>query len=201
MCNCSTGPRPVPLAILDSPGEWLLDLPRYDPGVRPDDVAAISLKRIAEKAIEHRFKGKILVGHCCSLARQDDDLAKRTIDLVAEASLSVVSLPMCNMYLQDRVAGLAAGHGPVLVLGAPGTGKTTALLAAVLLRDHITPLRAAGLALIVALALLAWLARRWSDPAFPRHFPWFNSERYWGEHILELREQLAAMNEPPLVIY
>lgn len=47
----------------------------------------------------------------------------------------------------------------------------------------------------------AWLARRWTDPAFPRHFPWFNSERYWGEHILELREQLAALNEPPLVIY
>ena len=47
----------------------------------------------------------------------------------------------------------------------------------------------------------AWLARRWSDPAFPRHFPWFNTERYWGEHILELREQLAALQEPALVIY
>ena len=47
----------------------------------------------------------------------------------------------------------------------------------------------------------AWLARRWDDPAFPRHFPWFNTERYWGEHILELREQLAAMNELPLVVY
>jgi Ser/Thr protein kinase RdoA (MazF antagonist) len=47
----------------------------------------------------------------------------------------------------------------------------------------------------------AWLARRWSDPAFPRHFPWFNTERYWAEHILELREQLSAMQEPPLVIF
>lgn len=47
----------------------------------------------------------------------------------------------------------------------------------------------------------AWLARRWTDPAFPHHFPWFNTERYWGEHILELREQLAALQEPPLVIY
>ncbi|HWV16484.1 MAG TPA: serine/threonine protein kinase [Cellvibrio sp.] len=47
----------------------------------------------------------------------------------------------------------------------------------------------------------AWLARRWSDPAFPHHFPWFNSERYWAEHILELREQLAALQEPPLVIF
>ena len=44
----------------------------------------------------------------------------------------------------------------------------------------------------------AWLARRWDDPAFPRTFPWFNSLQYWGEHILELREQLAALQEPPL---
>jgi Ser/Thr protein kinase RdoA (MazF antagonist) len=44
----------------------------------------------------------------------------------------------------------------------------------------------------------AWLARRWEDPAFPTAFPWFNTVRYWGEHILELREQLAALDEPPL---
>ncbi len=47
----------------------------------------------------------------------------------------------------------------------------------------------------------AWLARRWADPAFPRTFPWFNTERYWAEHILELREQLALLNEPPLEIF
>jgi Ser/Thr protein kinase RdoA (MazF antagonist) len=44
----------------------------------------------------------------------------------------------------------------------------------------------------------AWLARRWDDPAFPRSFTWFNTERYWAEHILELREQLAALQEEPL---
>lgn len=44
----------------------------------------------------------------------------------------------------------------------------------------------------------AWLARRWDDPAFPMHFPWFNSERYWGQHILELREQLSLLQEEPL---
>lgn len=44
----------------------------------------------------------------------------------------------------------------------------------------------------------AWLARRWNDPAFPHNFPWFNTERYWAEHVLELREQLAALQEPPL---
>jgi Ser/Thr protein kinase RdoA (MazF antagonist) len=47
----------------------------------------------------------------------------------------------------------------------------------------------------------AWLGRRWSDPAFPRSFPWFGDSRYWSSHILELREQLAALNEPPLALY
>ena len=67
-----------------------------------DVVAAVSLKKIAEKAIEHRFDGRILVGHCCSLARQPDDHVLDTLDKVASAGLAVVSLPMCNMYLQDR---------------------------------------------------------------------------------------------------
>ncbi len=44
----------------------------------------------------------------------------------------------------------------------------------------------------------AWLAKRWADPAFPMAFPWFNTERYWGEHILELREQLAELQQAPL---
>jgi Ser/Thr protein kinase RdoA (MazF antagonist) len=45
----------------------------------------------------------------------------------------------------------------------------------------------------------AWIARRWDDPAFPAAFPWFESPRYWEARILELREQIAAMDEPPLV--
>lgn len=44
----------------------------------------------------------------------------------------------------------------------------------------------------------AWVARRWDDPAFPRAFPFFNTQRYWSEHILELREQWAAIEAPPL---
>jgi Ser/Thr protein kinase RdoA (MazF antagonist) len=46
----------------------------------------------------------------------------------------------------------------------------------------------------------AWLARRWDDPAFPAAFPWFATHRYWEERILELREQIAAMQEPALVV-
>ncbi len=44
----------------------------------------------------------------------------------------------------------------------------------------------------------AWLARRWDDPAFKFAFPWFDSRRYWDEHVLALREQVALMQEPPL---
>lgn len=43
----------------------------------------------------------------------------------------------------------------------------------------------------------AWLARRWTDPAFPRNFPWFGTPRYWEEQVLALREQLALLDEPP----
>ena len=44
----------------------------------------------------------------------------------------------------------------------------------------------------------AWLARRWDDPAFKIAFPWFDTPRYWDEHVLALREQVALMQEPAL---
>jgi Ser/Thr protein kinase RdoA (MazF antagonist) len=40
-----------------------------------------------------------------------------------------------------------------------------------------------------------WIARRWEDPAFPQAFPWFNTARYWGEHLLALREQWANLQD------
>jgi Ser/Thr protein kinase RdoA (MazF antagonist) len=60
------------------------------------------------------------------------------------------------------------------------------------------------LALVEALRTLrllhysAWIARRWDDPAFPAAFPWFGTQRYWQDRILEMREQIAAMDEPAL---
>ncbi len=44
----------------------------------------------------------------------------------------------------------------------------------------------------------AWLGQRWRDPAFPAAFPWFGTQRYWQDRILELREQVALLDEPPL---
>jgi Ser/Thr protein kinase RdoA (MazF antagonist) len=45
----------------------------------------------------------------------------------------------------------------------------------------------------------AWIANRWSDPAFPRAFPWFADARYWERHISDLFEQLAVMDDPPIL--
>jgi Ser/Thr protein kinase RdoA (MazF antagonist) len=57
----------------------------------------------------------------------------------------------------------------------------------------IEPLRA-----LRVLNYNAWLAKRWDDPAFPMSFPWFNTPRYWSEHILELKELLTSLHERPL---
>jgi cytosine/creatinine deaminase len=66
------------------------------------DPAARSLERIAAAALRHRFEGRILCGHCCSLALQGPQDEQRIIAMVKEAGIAIVSLPMCNMYLQDR---------------------------------------------------------------------------------------------------
>ena len=47
----------------------------------------------------------------------------------------------------------------------------------------------------------AWLARRWHDPAFPHHFPWFNTPRYWEEQIVTFREQLERCYLPPIRVH
>ncbi|MDD2004466.1 serine/threonine protein kinase [Pseudomonas putida] len=60
----------------------------------------------------------------------------------------------------------------------------------------IEPLRA-----LRQLHYSAWLARRWDDPAFPPSFPWFGQPRYWGDQILALREQMAALDEAPLKLF
>jgi len=69
------------------------------------DVGARALGRIARAALRRRFQGRVVCGHCCSLAIQPPDVVTETLDLVAQAGISVVSLPMCNLYLQDRVPG------------------------------------------------------------------------------------------------
>ncbi|MTI45085.1 cytosine deaminase [Roseibium hamelinense] len=68
------------------------------------DPSACSLRYIAEAALRNKYDGKIVCGHCCSLSQHDSGAVDQTLDLVARSDIGIVSLPMCNMYLQDRHA-------------------------------------------------------------------------------------------------
>ena len=68
------------------------------------DPAARTLRLVAQAAIERGYQGRVTCGHCCSLATQDAAEAAQTIALVAQAGITVVSLPMVNLYLQGRIA-------------------------------------------------------------------------------------------------
>jgi cytosine deaminase len=69
-----------------------------DPGAR-------SLAHIARAVLRHRFEGRVVCGHCCSLAVQPPDVVDETLDLVKQAGIAIVTLPTCNLYLQDRTPG------------------------------------------------------------------------------------------------
>ena len=66
------------------------------------DSNSICLQKVAEAALRHEFNGQIVCGHCCSLAVQELEVVEKTLDLVKQARIGIVSLPMCNLYLQDR---------------------------------------------------------------------------------------------------
>ncbi len=67
------------------------------------ETGARALREIAATALRRRFKGRIQVAHCCALTLQPEAHQRETIALMAEAGMRIVVLPMCNMYLQDRV--------------------------------------------------------------------------------------------------
>lgn len=69
------------------------------------DTGANTLREIAQAVIDTGFAAPVTVGHCCSVSAMVETKAMETLDLVARAGLHVVSLPMCNLYLQDRHAG------------------------------------------------------------------------------------------------
>jgi cytosine deaminase len=79
------------------------------------DPTSDTLRLIEETVIETGFPNPVTVGHCCALATQDETRALDTLDLVARAGLHVVSLPMCNLYLQDRRPGTPRHRGVTLV--------------------------------------------------------------------------------------
>jgi len=70
-----------------------------------DDPTSDTLRTIAETVLALGFQNTVTVGHCCSISVMPEKTANKIIALVAKAGLNVVSLPMCNMYLQDRTPG------------------------------------------------------------------------------------------------
>jgi cytosine deaminase len=97
-----------------------------DESTSPD---ARSLERIALAALRHKFKGRVVAGHCCSLSIMPDADRERTIATLGEAGVAIVSLPMCNMYLQDRTAGRTPrlrGVAPLHELDAAGIAVAVA---------------------------------------------------------------------------
>jgi len=79
------------------------------------DPSSETLRQIAEAVLRTGFPGKVVAGHCCSLSTQAEARAMDTLDLVARAGINVVSLPMCNLYLQDRGPGTPRRRGITLV--------------------------------------------------------------------------------------
>ncbi len=87
------------------------------------DPGSETLRMIATVVREMGFEGQVVVGHCCSLSTQDEARALDTLDRVAKAGIAMVSLPMCNLYLQDRHVGRTPrGRGITLVQEARARG-------------------------------------------------------------------------------
>lgn len=103
-----------------------------DESASPD---ARTLERIALAALRAKFRGRTLVGHCCSLALHSDADRARVIDRVGEAGLAIVALPMCNMYLQDRTPGRTPRWRGVAPLHELDTAGVPALIASDNTRD------------------------------------------------------------------
>jgi cytosine deaminase len=88
------------LRVVEKAGELGIDLDLHtDETGNPD---AHALLHLAEAVLETGYTGKVMAGHCCVLTVQDERTVRTTIDKAVEAGIAIVSLPMCNIYLQDR---------------------------------------------------------------------------------------------------
>lgn len=107
----TSGLHGMPLENFDQLIQTIFDLARqYDLDIdlhvdETNDIEARALRRVAEATIRNGYEGRVTCGHCCSLALQPADEAAETIDIVARAGVSVITLPLVNMYLQDRLPG------------------------------------------------------------------------------------------------
>jgi cytosine deaminase len=95
--------REAMLRLVDAAGRHGLDLDIH--ADETGDPTAHALEHLADAVLETGFKGRVVAGHCCVLTVQDEATQRRTIEKVARAGIAIVSLPMCNLYLQDRTPG------------------------------------------------------------------------------------------------
>jgi len=95
--------RQAMLAVVEKAGELGLDLDLHCD--ETGEAESSALRYLADAVIETGYRGRVVAGHCCVLAVQEETTAMKTIERVAEAGIAVVSLPICNMYLQDRHNG------------------------------------------------------------------------------------------------
>ncbi len=99
------------LRVVEKAGNLGLDLDLHtDETGNPD---AHALLHLAEAVLETGYTGKVMAGHCCVLTVQDERTVRTTIDKAVEAGIAIVSLPMCNIYLQDRENGNGAVRTPI----------------------------------------------------------------------------------------
>ncbi|MEM6253056.1 MAG: cytosine deaminase [Cyanobacteria bacterium P01_D01_bin.156] len=103
-----------------------------DESLNPDD---ITLRYIAEAALRHDFQGDITCGHCCSLSVQPPEVVEKTLSLAKAANIGIVSLPMCNLYLQDRQTGHTPRYRGVTLLHELHKRNMTVALASDNCRD------------------------------------------------------------------
>lgn len=87
------------------------------------DSSSNCLLEVARAVLRHGFEGPVLVGHCCAQSVHDPDTLTRTLEAVYNAGIGVVSLPLCNSYLQDRRLSKSPrqrGVAPVKEMAAKG---------------------------------------------------------------------------------
>jgi cytosine deaminase len=115
-----------PRASLDA----LLDL-AADTGATVDvhldehcDAGASLLEHLADATIARGLEGRVAAGHCCALAMLDAAGARRVVEKVAAAGVTVIALPALNLYLQGRGSGTPRVRGLTLVHELLAAGAT-----------------------------------------------------------------------------
>lgn len=103
------------------------------------DPEAEGLRWVAEAKLTYNFRGQVTCGHACSLAVQGEERVESTLALVQQADIAIISLPMCNAYLQDRQAGRMPRHRGVTLLPELAQAGVPVALASDNCRDPFFP--------------------------------------------------------------